>query len=96
MTLNIALTTVLRTNVLHCDWFVQCMYVYDFGCRDWLVYLIRIYLMTILRCFPGLENARLENAGPENRYALHVVFILAYISRLKSPAYRKLNSLLKM
>ena len=52
--------------------------------------------MTILRCFPGLENARLENAGPENRYALHVVFILAYISRLKSPAYRKLNSLLKM
>jgi len=28
---------------------VYCRYVYNFGCPDWLIFLSRIYLMTILR-----------------------------------------------
>jgi len=28
----------------------MCMYVYDFSCRNWLLFLIAVYLTKILRC----------------------------------------------
>jgi len=41
----------------------------------------------------GLENARLENAGPENRYPLHVVAYLfcRHIMPIEIPGNCKLN-----